>query len=126
MKLKDTPVAWRLGYELYRLRVSEDSLGNEYGWYDMSRPDETVEEEAGICFQFPRGWNSAGEVGRRGERLEETGIASGGVLEGRLPLDRVINPFDRLKTPDGLWEVRAVYRWPGHRQILMQKVGEAK
>ena len=122
MKFRETPALWRRGFALYRRRTGADSLGNETAWYDMTTPDETVEAARGISFQSPRGWNSAGSVGQRGWRVTERGETSGGVLEGYLKDGPVISPFDRLKVEDELWEVRAVYRWPGHRQLLMERV----
>lgn len=122
MSLKETPALWRQGFKLYRRRTGEDSLGNETAFYDMTTPDETVQAGAGISFQAPRGWNSTGNVGKSGCRVEENGEVAGGVLEGCLKGDLVVNPFDRLEVEGQLWEVRAVHRWPGHRQLLMQRV----
>lgn len=122
MMLKETPLAWRRGFRLYRRRKGNDALGNVTAVYDMTDPDAEVSAEEGISFQYPRGWNTAGSVGSRGCRVEEQGEVTGGVLEGWVKSDIAISRFDRLVVDDELWEVRAVYRWPGHRQMLMQRV----
>lgn len=122
MSLKETPAAWRQGFKLYRRRAGTDSLGNETALYDMTAPDAEAEAAEGICVQYPRGWNSSGSVGKTGSRVEERGEVPGGVLEGWVKGELVIAPFDRLEVDGGLWEVRAVHRWPGHRQLLMQRV----
>lgn len=122
MTLKETPAVWRRGFKLYRRRKGNDSLGNVTAVYDMANPDVEVSVEEGITFQYPRGWNTAGSVGSRGCRVEEQGEIAGGVLEGWVKSSIVISRFDRLEVDGELWEVRAVYCWPGHRQMLMQKV----
>ena len=44
------------------------------------------------------------------------------MLEGRLFSDLEIAPFDRLEINGGLYEVRAVQQWPGHRKLLAQQI----
>ena len=122
MNRKETPAAWRQGFKLYRRRKGNDSLGNVTAVYDMTAPDAEVDAPEGICFQYPRGWNTGGTIGGRGDRVEERGEVPGGVLEGWLKSELAVSRFDRLEVAGELWEVRAVHRWPGHRQLLMQRV----
>ena len=121
MTLKDTPTPWRRGFRLYRRRKGTDSLGNETSYYP-EEPDLEVADADGIDFQSPQSWNSAGKVGSTGHRVEQTGEVVGGVLEGYLRAQPVINPYDRLELEGEVWEVRATRRWPGHRQLLLQRV----
>lgn len=121
MTLKNTPQSWKRGFQLYRRRVKWDSLGNESVSYP-DEPDLVVEAQDGICFQSPRGWNASGNVGKNGWQVFIDGEHSGGVLEGFLKAEPVLNPFDRLDIDGTLWEVRATHRWPGHRQVLLQRV----
>lgn len=121
MTLRDTPTAWRRGFKLYRRRTGTDSLGNETAYYDAV-PDLEVADSDGIDFQSPQSWNPSGNVGKTGHRVDFAGEAVGGVLEGYLRAQPVIDPYDRLEINGSMWEVRSTRRWPGHRQLLLQRV----
>lgn len=121
MTLLDTPIPWRKGFKLYRRRTKYDSLGNEVAWYE-GQPDLEVADHEGVNFQSPQSWNPSGNVGKTGHRRALEGEVVGGVLEGYFRARPVINPYDRLEIDGEVWEVRATRRWPGHRQLLLQRV----
>lgn len=121
MKLRDTPAEWRRGFKLYRRKTKFDALGNEVAYYD-TEPDLEVADAEGVDFQSPQSWNSAGNVGKTGHHVALHGEAVGGVLEGYFRARPVIAPYDRLEIDGEVWEVRATRRWPGHRQLLLQRV----
>ncbi len=122
MTVRDTPTAWRQGFSLYRRRQGTDSLGNETAWYDMDAPDAVISAEEGLDFQYPRAWNTSGHVGTAGASVAEMGETSGGVLEGYLKGELELAAFDRLEVDGALWEVRAIRRWPEHRELLLQRI----
>ena len=122
MLSRETPLAWRRGFSLYRRRLEPDAYGEEKSVYPPI-PDFTAADgtEEGICFQYVQAWQSSGRL-TSGWRPGEQGETPSGVLEGRLFSDLEIAPFDRLEVNGGLYEVRAVQQWPGHRKLLAQQI----
>lgn len=121
MKWRDTPLAWRRGFGLYRRTTGTDSLGNETAVYSQQGPDLVVEAENGLAFQNPRSWNSGGRVGAAVE-VAENGEVPNGILECCLRSDLEISAFDRLEIDGELWEVRSIQHWPNHRRLVLQRV----
>jgi hypothetical protein len=118
----NTPKDWRRGFQLCRRRKGTDSLGNATAEYDMEHPDEVYSAEEGIDIQPPRSWNSSSRLDSVGAHLADWGETAGGVLEGYVMDALEVNAFDRLVIDGAVYEVRSVQRWPGHRQVLMQRV----
>lgn len=124
MLTRETPLDWRRGFSLYRRRLETDAWGEPKAVYDLEQPDVTVLDGTaeGICWQSVQSWQSSGRLTSgwsQGERREEVS----GVLEGRLFSDLEVSPFDRLRIGTGLYEVRSIQRWPGHRKLLVQQIG---
>ncbi len=122
MLTRETPLCWRRGFSLYRRRLEQDAYGEEKAVYPET-PDVTAEDgtEEGICFQYVQAWQSSGRL-TSGWKSGEQGEQPSGVLEGRLFSDLEIAPFDRLRIGEGLYEVRSVQQWPGHRKLLAQQI----
>ena len=121
-----TPARWRRGFRLYRRRTGVDALGNETAVYDMEHPDLVRTDAEGIDFQPPRSWNPGGRLDSVGARTEAWGETAGGVLEGYVFDALEVAEFDRMAVDGVLYEVRRVLRWPGHRQLMLQRVQEGE
>lgn len=125
MLTRETPLSWRQGFSLYRRRLSEDSLGNPVASYDLDHPDYTAQAGTaeGISWQTLRSWQSSGRL-NSGDRQAEQGEIASGVLEGCLFSALVVSTFDRIRLEDGgLYEIRAIQRWPSYRKLLAQRIG---
>ncbi len=122
MSARKTPAAWRRAFSLFRRRVAQDSFGNEVAQYDMTQPDAQFSAADGICFQSPRSWNSAAQIGSAGLQVQACGEVPGGVLEAYLFDDTELAELDRILLDDALYELRSIRRWPSHRELLLQRV----
>lgn len=122
MLTRGTPLMWRRGFSLYRRRLEQDAYGEEKAVYPDT-PDFEAEDgtEDGICFQYVQSWQNSGRL-TSGWKPGEQGEIPAGVLEGRLFSDLEITPFDRLRIGEGLYEVRSIQQWPGHRKLLAQQI----
>lgn len=122
MLRRETPLAWRRGFALYRRRLETDALGEQRAVYP-EEPDYTAEDGTaeGICFQYIQSWQNSGRL-TSGWMPREQGEMPVGILEGRLFSDLAIAPFDRLRVGDALYEVRSVQRWQNHRKLLAQQI----
>ncbi|MCD8384584.1 MAG: hypothetical protein LUC39_06455 [Clostridiales bacterium] len=124
MLSRQTPLAWRRGFSLYRRSLETDSMGDPVAVYHMDEPDFTAEDgtEDGICWQSVQSWQSGGRL-TSGLSRKEPGESSTGAVEGCLFTDLELSPGDRLTIGEGLYEVRSLQQWPGHRKVLAQRIG---
>lgn len=124
MLTKQTPLAWREGFSLYRRRLETDSMGDPRGVYDMETPDFVAQSgtEDGICWQNVQSWRSSGRL-TTGYSQQEMGELPNGVLEGCIFSDLELAPFDRLLIREELYEIRNIQHWPGHRKLQIQQIG---
>ncbi|MCD7760871.1 MAG: hypothetical protein LUH16_03730, partial [Clostridiales bacterium] len=83
MLSRQTPLAWRQGFSLYRRSLETDSMGDLAAAYHMDAPDFTAEDgtEDGICWQSVRSWQSGGRL-TSGLSRQEPGESSTGAVEG--------------------------------------------
>ena len=125
MLSREPPLHWRRGFSLHRRRLSEGADGETQISYDMDHADFTAEDgtEQGICWQSVQSWQqSRGRLTASWKRGAQ-GELPAGVVEGRLCYALEVEPFDRVRLSDGLYEVRSVQCWPSHRRLLMQQIG---
>lgn len=124
MLTRETPLAWRRGFSLYRRRLETDRLGNPVAVYDLEHPDFVAQDgtREGISWQLVRSWQSSGRL-TSGYTLGEQGEQASGVLEGCLFTELAVSVFDRMELDGALYEIRAVQRWPSYRKLLAQRIG---
>ena len=115
--------AWRQGFALHRRRLEQDGTGETVAVYDMEHPDFVAQSgsDTAVCWQSLQSWQSSGRI-TSGWRLNRQGEEPSGALEGRLTYPLQIAPFDRVVLEQGVYEVRAIQRWPGHRKVLLQQI----
>ena len=123
MLRRQPPRAWRQGFALHRRRLVTDEAGEPMAVYDMTHPDFTAPagSDTAVCWQSLQGWQSGGHLTGRW-RQHRQGEEPSGVLEGRLTYPLMIAPFDRVVLEDGVYEVRSVQHWPGHRRVLLLQI----
>lgn len=113
--MRQTPLAWRRAWALYRSRQTTDSRGDPIRNYDMTSPDYVGEEgkPSGVCWQIT---SDSVQVDVAGERLVRTAafVLYGQTIE--------IAPFDRCVFGGSVWEVKAVQSWPNHRYVTLEAV----
>lgn len=124
MLSRETPLAWRQGFSLHRRRLERNSFGDPVAVYDMDQPDFNAQDGTaeGICWQPVRSWQTSGRL-TSGVSQGEQGENRSGVLEGCLFSDLAVSAYDRIQVAEELYEVRSVQRWPGHRKLLVQRIG---
>lgn len=123
MLRREPPLSWRRGFSLFRRRLEEDETGEPVACYDMEHPDFTAADgsEEGICWQSLQSWQTSGRITSGWKPLRQGEVPSC-ALEGRLSYPLQLAPFDRIELDNGLYEVRSIQRWPGHRKVLLQQI----
>ena len=123
MLSRATPAEWRKGYALHRRRQETDGYGELVNRYDMEHPDLVVEDggENAVCWQDVRTWQTGGQLST-GNMVKPAGESWQDVLQGALFGGLEVAPFDRFVVDGGIYELRKVQRWPGHRLLLLQRL----
>ncbi|MCD7769624.1 MAG: hypothetical protein LUH36_05885 [Oscillospiraceae bacterium] len=111
----ECPLAWRKAWSLYRRQEGTDSYGDPTAVYDMDSPDYTAEAgtEGAVCWQIT---DDQAVLQLYGEGVEA--VAEGVLYDSALEIE----PFDRAVFEDGVWEIRAVTPWLGHRELKAVRV----
>lgn len=118
MKRRETPLAWRKAWALYRSISAEDSYGTPVRRYNMEAPDYegAAGAASGVCWQVRTGAWVTQELGE-----QATGGATFDIYDGTVQIEH----FDRCVFGGSVWEVRAVLPRSDFRHIVLEEVGKA-
>ncbi len=118
-----TPGAWRKGYALHRRRWKTDRYGEAVSVYDMDHPDAVVEDGSpdAVCWQDLGGIRDSGRL-TSGAELSEQGERYREILQGALFSELELSVYDRVVVNGGVYELRKIQQWPGHRMLFLQRL----
>ena len=118
-----TPATWRKGYTLYRRKWKTDRYGEKVGVYDMEHPDAVVEDGSAnaVCWQDLGGVRDSGRL-TSGVALTEQGERYREILQGALFGSLEVAVYDRVSVNGGMYELRKIQQWPGHRMLFLQRL----
>lgn len=121
--MRGAPAQWRKGFSVHKRRLEADAFGEMQVVYDMEHADFTAEDgsEQAICWQWVQSWQRSGQLSS-GLRQRTYGERQVEVLQGVCRYELEADCGDRFVVGEGVYELRAMQRWPSHTLLQLERV----